>query len=205
MNTSIMIKGADFSKNNVGKLKLQKLEVIKAGNGCILADDNGQLVVKQSFNNWNPSNELAYSQEITLPNGAAYLFGTFSNIFYTEQFNDDGQFNVPNSDGNYQAYGPSSSTFWSFYCSTGQYAGQWRSMYYVVSKIYNKPRILAKKDGLYANGSYSAVKICGAIYGSRFFKSHGITKMRINWLKPESIEAPEIGMVVPELYVGIEE
>lgn len=207
MNTSIIIKGADFSNNNVGKLKLQKLEVIKAGDGGIVADNNGQLEVHAASTSsaWNPGAELAYSQEITLPNGAAYLFGVYPNIFVTSEFDDNGEFNVPDGSGTYTAYSVASTGLWSFYCTAGTYAGKWKTRYSLVSKIYNKPRILARKDGLYLNGNYSAVKFCGAIYGLRFLKEYGITKIRVTWLKPESLEAPEIGMVVPELYVGIEE
>lgn len=194
MNSSIMIKGADFSDSNVGKLKLQKLEVVKAGDGLCRANGNtGELYIQKTSDYgdiWKPEDEIAYSQEIILPSGTKHLFGKISSVLLTTDVNSY----IRHERDNISV----ANCFWTFYRSS---QSKWTEIARVYCEPFNRVMFLSKKDGLYVNNGYSAATIQGGLYGLTF-QFDDITKIVINWLKPESLKAPEIGMVVPELYAG---
>lgn len=194
MNSSIMIKGANFSNSNVGKLKLQKLEVVKAGDGmCRVNGNTGELYIQTTSDYgdiWKPGDEIAYSEEIMLPSGTKYLFGKISQVLETSYINPyllDQRTTCPVA-----------LCFWCFYRSS---TNRWHAVTNVFSVSFNKVLFLSRKDGLFANNEYSAATIQGGLYGTPFLYDD-IVKMKINWLKIDSKTAPEIGMTVPELYAG---
>ena len=201
MNTSIMIKGADFSKNNVGKLKLQKLEVIKAGDGYLRYDDNTlKTITTSSSTGWNPGEEVAHSEIIQLPNNTRYLFGTYTQITNNTGLN---KFNNLDFNDGSRYYALNCSTF-----STFLYYRESTESFYNVFDIYfrkyNIPEIISLKSGLYSNSIFNVMKIRGPMYGLRF-QYDDITKIAVNWVKHDSKYASDIGMVVPEIYACIEE
>lgn len=197
MNTSFMIKGADFSTDNVGRINIQKLQVAKAGDGMIKVGSGGsmEVITTTASSSWVPGQELAYSEEITMPAGAKYLFGKTSFIFPTTALTTYENNFHPQNTLSMSAVG----VIWMFYDDN---AGSWTSVSSIYSKLYNKLIINAKKSGLYNSGNYTAAQIQGGIYGAKFADNLNITKMRINWLKPEAKVAPEIGIAIPEIYAG---
>ena len=75
MNTTITVKGADFSNTKVGKLSAQKLEVVKAGNGMLIPNSDGSELIEYLAPSWHPELEIVHSEVIDVPYGTKGFYG----------------------------------------------------------------------------------------------------------------------------------
>ena len=191
MNNSIIIKGADFSTNKVGKLNIQKLTVTKAGNGAKDASSGSLIDVPSS--GWYPAQNMAYSAEIHLPAGAKYIFGKINLIALKTAF--DTYLESPR-DGTLLS---NPAPTWLYHDTV---SGNWVHVMGLVNTIQTKPNILGYKQDLFDDGRFVVALFDGGIYGQRFQDSLSIDKIIVNWFREDGAEAPEVGLVVPELYVG---
>lgn len=187
MNNTIMINGADFSNAKIDSLNLQKLTVTKGGNGYVVAS-NGNKVINSSAT-WASGN-FAYSDEITIPEGAKYLFGKLVWVKKTTDFNK--MLNNLNTLTKMNA----NINWWANY-----HNGVWLQTNDIeYGNPKNRPQIVAYKNGVLNNGEFTAVLTDGALYGIKF--PFTIEKIVVNWIRRDSNECKDIGLDLPEIYVG---
>ena len=191
MNNSIIIKGADFSTNKVGKLNIQKLTVTKAGNGAKDASSGSLIDVPSS--GWYPAQNMAYSSEISIPSGTKYIFGKLNMIALTSVFEEY----MGSTEEGILLSNPAPS--WIYHDTV---SGNWVHVMGLVNTMQTKPNILGYKQDLFDGSRFVVALFDGGIYGHRFQDSLNIDKIIVNWFREDGAEAPEVGLVVPELYVG---
>lgn len=194
MNNAIIIPKADFSDAKVGALNIQKLTVTKAGNGGKRVDNGGLIdATDYAAGNWLPTENCAYSSEIIMPTGAKYLFGKLNTISLTSKFNNyisnDNAVNIDTEP----------LPVWCFHNSV---TNKWSGLTSIMNTLYTKPEILGYKQGLFYNNQYTAFIFEGGIYGVKFGASLTIDRFVVNWVRNDSAVCPEVGLELPELYVG---
>lgn len=194
MNNAIVIPGADFSSSKMGTLNVQKMTVVKDGNSSLTVD-NGELVVYAGSGNpaWIPGLECAHSEEIVMPSGAKYLFGRFN--FMTsesafEQFRDT----PSQASVSLLAVG-----VWCFHDSI---TDKWYESLDLTNTLYTRPQIIGYKENLFVNNNFAVALAEGGIYGQAFSSSYDIDKFVVNWFRADGKSCPEVGLVLPEIYVG---
>lgn len=194
MNNTILIKGADFSNNKIGKLNIQKLTINdsdiqsgaqKAVQGVLTTIDD------IPERHWYPSVEMAHAQ-ISIPSNTKYLFGKITTTPRTDVLNT---FLSTSSQNNLYIDGVAP---WIYYDTiTSKWIG--------VATLMNVPstrfQILGRKDNLYYDNNFSCLLTDGAIYGVPFLDTINPTSIVVNWVPNTSPSAPELGIVKPELYV----
>ena len=189
MNNSIIIKGADFSLNKVGKLNIQKLTITTGGDGAKDVSDGSVIDVPSS--GWYPAENMAYSAEISLPAGTKYLFGKISIITLKTTF--DTYLSTP-SQGQLST---DPAPVWLFHDAT---SGEWTHVMALENTIQTKPNLLGYKENLFDSGRFVVALFDGGIYGQPFQSTLNIDKIIVNWFRTDGAEAPEIGVVLPEVY-----
>lgn len=192
MNTTLLLKGSDFSRAKVDALNIQKLTVTKLANGMRKVV-GGALDTWADEANWKPSQNCAYSDEIVLPAGTKYIFGKINYDNLTATINTE--MSDPNTYTLHAAH-----TVWCFYNSG---TSQWNGVNTLpCSGLVKKSTKIGQKDGLFASNNSSVILTDGTIWGTELPAALNITKIVVNWYRDDGLAAPEVGLVLPEIYAG---
>ena len=193
MNNTILLKGADFSQNKIDSLNIQQLTVTKDGDSYATAS-GGVITIAADSATWKPSEEYAYSNEISIPAGAKYLFGKITAVCTNSDFNT--WKNTPS-----QANLATAFPVWCYHTSNDS---QWHvnTTGVIPYNAASRPQPIAYKPNIYVGDSFTDVMLDGAIYAAADISGLNIDKIIVNWIKKDSVGAPEVGLEVPEIYVS---
>jgi len=190
MNNTLIMKNSDFSGMQVGKINLQKIDIIKQGNDMYMATGGALSNDWSGFIGIDPVKDGAYSQEIDISNinTNAYIYGRF-NISVIKS----------NADKLINGDFPISPAYFTLFHRT--YDNTWQN-FTLTPTNYNKPNILrVYKDAFYKTNIFSIFLIEGLIFQGNLTN---MDKLLFSWIRPDSANFSGLGIEVPELYIGLE-
>lgn len=187
MNNTLIIKNADFSAVKVGKLNIQKVNVVKAGNGGMLIE-NYELAPMSNIGTFYPNEEVAYSEIVSVPEGAKYLYVHMPLLISNagvEELLDPTVTSLANSRQYYGIiYHRTDTDYW----------------YRVAISYITRPTIIDIYHNVYSN-TFSVVLLDGGVFTKNVLAST-VDKFMFNWVRPDAKVAGGLGMEVPEVYFG---
>lgn len=187
---SLIIKGADFSSAKVGKLNIQKINIVQAGVGSMQWKNNQLTVVTSGL--MDRAKEYAYSEPVLIPDGVKRIFGKINAVFTNA--------NIESILSSGNAKNINQAIPWMVFELPEN--NNWTD----IVKFQNSTAVLdtlGYTDHLYDEDGYGCVLVEGAVYGGVMGRpGDGTSHAIFNWVRNDALVSPMVGLDVPELYWG---